>query len=234
MTAPIFILVGPPRSGTSALAQSFHEAGIRMFTDADPPDRHSPTGNHEDRRVRLLNNLLMGRNALGDLRDWDNPIYVRSGPDGADPRIADYVGMRAAHAGGKAWGVKDPRLCFLIEPWHEATRHLPVTWIHIERTDREASIASLVKMLPAKLHGAGDPDTLYRLASSWLEAFHLAVALGFERTGVVPYRTSYETLLDPAGREEVRARFGFGGPISCIDPSLNRQGGAARRPRLTA
>jgi hypothetical protein len=221
--APIYVIVGAPRSGTSALALSFKEQGIPMFVDADPPDRQSPSGNQEDRQVRLLNNALMGENGLGELRDWDNPHYAGSTTPKAARLIGAYVAARSGHAGRAAWGVKDPRLCFLIEPWHAATQGLPVSWIYIHRVNREASIGSLIQMLPEKLRDAGDSDSLYRLASNWLESYHLASQLGFHRAGIEPYRITYESLLTSAGQEEIAAHFGFRAPIRCIDPRLNRQ-----------
>lgn len=46
--------------------------------------------------------------------------------------------------------MKDPRMSFLIEPWSLATQEHSVNWIYIRRENREASISSLIKMLPAK------------------------------------------------------------------------------------
>lgn len=226
--APIYCIIGAPRSGTSALALIFREQGIPMYFGADAPDMDSPSGNQEDNLARRLNNRLMGANALGDLRDWDNPHY----PPAVDPAgvrlIRAYVDARRRHARGGAWGVKDPRLCYLIESWRRATQDLPVIWIHIRREDREASIRSLVRMLPTRLRHAGDPGSLYRLASNWLEAYHLASELGFHRTGLDPHRITYESLLSREGCDALAARFGFARPITCIEPRLNRQGRRAQ------
>ena len=228
MSGPaVYVVVGAPRSGTSALAMILREQGIPMYFGADAPDDDSPSGNHEDNLVRMLNNELMGANGLGDRRDWDNPHY----PEPAEPRqlrlIRAYATARLRHAGGGTWGVKDPRLCFLVEPWKRATEGLPVRWIHIRRENRDASIRSLVRMLPPRLRHTGDPDTVYRLASNWLESYHLASELGFHRAAIDPYRTTYEALLRGDGRAALARHCGFTRPITCVEPRLNRQG----RPR---
>lgn len=228
MSAPVYIIVGPPRSGTSALAGVLRRQGITMYMGADAPDIDSPTGNQEDALIRTINNHLMGRDATGRLRDWDNPHYVASVGDVQRRTIEAYVRCRARHAPG-AWGVKDPRMCFLLEPWHDALRGADVRWIHIRREDREATVRSLVKMAPARLRFSGDPIALYRLASNWAESYHLACDIGLARIGIDVYRLTFEELLTPAGQERLARHFGFREPVSGVRPELNRSG----RPRAS-
>jgi hypothetical protein len=225
---PVYIIIGPPRSGTSALAGLLHRQGIVMYMAADVPDLDSPSGNQEDCLARIIDNHLMGFNGLGSVRDWDNPVYVDARDDEQTGLIKAYLRCRERHAGCRAWGVKDPRMCFLIEPWHEATKHLTVNWIHIYRENREAMIHSLLKMMPARLRFSGDPKALYRLASNWAENYHLACKLGFARTGLKPYRLTYEDLLTREGQERLASEFAFQRPISGIRPSFNRSGDVTR------
>jgi hypothetical protein len=222
--SPIYLIVGAPRSGTSVLALILKEQGIPMYIGADAPDQDSPSGNQEDNLARLVNNSLMGRNGLGHRRDWDNPSYVRAATSTGLSLVRAYVATRSRIADGSSWGMKDPRLCFTIELWHAATRSLPVRWIHIRRENRKASVMSLIGMLPAKLRLSGESDGLYHLASSWLESYHIASELGFERTGIEPYAITYEELLTPSGRDALHRRFGFERPITCVNPKLNRRG----------
>jgi hypothetical protein len=194
-----------------------------MFMEADAPDVKSPSGTQEDTSVRLLHNKLMSYNGLGEVRDWDNPRYVPGTPSHVVEQLKTYICRRAEHATG-AWGVKDPRLCFLMEPWHAATQGLTVHWIHIYRENREATIRSLIAMLPTRLRSCGDPEDLYHLVANWAESYMLAINLGLARTGIKPFRLSYEQLLTPEGQARLAKHFGFQAPIRCVRPELNRQG----------
>lgn len=219
----IYIIVGAPRSGTSALALVFREQGITMFMESDAPNLQSPSGNQEDTQVRLLHNQLMGHNGLGEVRDWDNPSYVHGTPSHVIQEIKTYICRRYEHTAG-VWGVKDPRLCFLIESWHAATQGLTTHWIHIYREERDAMIHSLIAMLPTKLQSFAKSEDLYHLVTNWAEAYTLAIDLGFARTGIKPFRLSYEELLTPEGQAKLAKQFGFKAPICCVRPELNRRG----------
>lgn len=222
--SPFYFIVGAPRSGTSALALVLKEQGIPMYFCADAPDLDSPSGNQEDNLARLINNTLMAGGSGGRRCDWDRPCYVRTAKPPAERLLRSYISSRGRSAGGGSWGMKDPRLCFTLEPWHAATRDLPVRWIHIRREEREASVRSLIRMLPAKIRLSQDSEAVDRLASSWLESYLVASELGFERTGIEPLRVTYESLLTPQGREALRRELQFNREISCIQPTLNRQG----------
>lgn len=223
----IFIIVGAPRSGTSALASVLIEQGIPMWIGADAPTLASPTGNQEDALVRTIHNHLMGKNGMACFRNWDNPQYVRGSTDRAIRLLRAYMRCRSRQGG--TWGVKDPRLCFLIEPWHAATLRASVHWIHIYREDRDAMIRSLTAMLPAGLRLVNDARTLYHLVSNWAEVYTLAIELGFARTGVKPFHISYEELLTFDGQTRLSQCFGFRLPFLSLRPELNRQGKARFR-----
>jgi hypothetical protein len=222
----IYLVVGAPRSGTSALAWALRDQNIRMFVGADAPDLDSPTGNQEDNLARLINNRLMGRNSIGRWHDWDNPKYKMGASVEDVQLIQAYIRLRQNEA-NCSWGLKDPRLSFVIEPWYEATREMPVQWIHIYRENRHAVIASLVKMLPAPLRHCGDSTALHFLASNWVESYELACALAFERTGLHPFVLNYEELLTSQGQERLADQLGFTAPIIHVDPRFNRRGRSA-------
>jgi hypothetical protein len=230
VTQPVYIVVGPPRSGTSALAGVLRRQGIQMYMGADAPDIDSPTGNQEDALIRIINNHLMDRDATGRLRDWDNPRYVETIADSGRRMIEGYIRCRARNAQG-AWGVKDPRLCFLLEPWHEALRGADVRWIHIRRENRDAMVRSLIKMAPARLRFCGDPIALYRLASNWAESYHLACDIGLARIGVDVYRLTFEELLTPEGQQRLARHFGFREAVTGVRPELDRCGGGGKAAR---
>lgn len=226
----VYVIVGPPRSGTSALAAVLAEQKIQMFMASDPSTVDSPGGNREDNLGRLLNNYLM--TTFADRRhraDWDDPSYVPGAPAEAVRKIRAYSLLRSRHAGGP-WGFKDPRLCFLIEPWSDALSGTEVTWLFIERQDREATIASLIRMLPWRLR-TSEPAAIRGLVRAWANSFHLASELGFRRTGLVPLRFCYEQLLTQQGQQDLITKLGFDSPITKIDRSLNREG--RRRTRTS-
>lgn len=228
MTQPVYVIVGAPRSGTSALAGVLRRQGIDMYLGADAPDLDSPTGNQEDALIRVINNRLMGRDGTGRLRDWDNPRYVPAVSESQSRILAAYVRCRTRNASG-AWGVKDPRLCFVLEPWHEALRGRDVRWLHIRRENRDAMVRSLVKMAPARLRLCGDETALHRLASNWAESYHLASELGLARIGVDVYRLTFEELLTVEGQQRLARHFGFERPVTGVRPELDRCGAQSMR-----
>jgi hypothetical protein len=226
-----FVIVGPPRSGTSALAWALRDQGVSMAVGTDAPDIDSPTGNQEDNLARTIHNQLMGRSGAGLRHDWDHPRYVSGAPPAGVRLLQAYVRSRQRTAGGP-WGVKDPRLCFLIEPWHAATSGQRVHWLHIQREDRHATVCSLLRMLPEPLRSQGDRRVLYRLVSNWAESFHLACELGFARTGIDPFAITYEELLTTAGQSRLSRAFGFTGAMPHVQPAFNRQHRRARRFKI--
>lgn len=218
---PIYVIVGPPRSGTSALAWALRDQGINMFMNADQPDLDSPSGNQEDNLLRIVNNFLMSSEDRKIRRNWDSPTYVPGSPEKAVRLIQSYIRFRARNAVGP-WGMKDPRMCFLLEPWHAATLGLPIQWIYIHRHNREAMVDSLSRMLTPKLRYSLDRAGVHRLSSYWAESYHLACELGFARTMISPYRITYEELLTADGKERLKERFGFKKTIHSVKPQLNR------------
>ena len=224
MSEPVYVIIGPPRSGTSALTGVLRRQGVSMYIACDAPDVDSPTGNQEDVLIRVINNHLMGRNGNGELHNWDSPRYVASLSEQERRLTEAYVRWRRRHAAGKPWGVKDPRMCFVLEPWAEAFGGLDIQWIHIRRENREAQIRSLIKMARARLRLCGDPKALYRLVSNWAESYELACERGFARTKIAPYRLTFEELLTAGGQHRLAAHFGFREPLSGICPELNRCG----------
>ncbi|WP_157872042.1 sulfotransferase family protein [Gloeothece verrucosa] len=194
-----------------------------MFVGSDSPDLDSPSGNQEDALARLVHNRLMGRNGLGKICNWDNPRYVLGSNPDAVQHIKAYINFRIRNHTG-SWGLKDPRLSFLIEPWHMATQAMPVYWIHIYRENKDAMVRSLIAMLPAKLRYCKDDQGLYRLAANWAETYVLAIELGFARIGIQPYQLTYEELLTLEGQARLSKQFKFQVPIRCIRPDLNRKG----------
>lgn len=95
---PIFI-VGIGRCGTSTTARILHtQLGVSMGSRFREPDAGNPQGYWEDLDFRDINQLVMTQ-TWGGLH-----LFVRSLKTLIDARIA----------AGRPWGVKDPRLCYLL------------------------------------------------------------------------------------------------------------------------
>ena len=92
----MILVVGPGRCGTSTVARLLHERlGVNMGTTFRDPDTTNPQGFYEDLSFRDLNaDLLDGRVPFPQWHTrTTNMIRVRN---------------------GRRWGVKDPRLCYVL------------------------------------------------------------------------------------------------------------------------
>lgn len=91
----MILVVGPGRCGSSAIARVLHERmGVSMGKAFSKPDDHNPLGYFEDLEFKFINQgFLSGRLNFPDF--WS--------------RLASLVQQR-----GDPWGLKDPRLCYLI------------------------------------------------------------------------------------------------------------------------
>lgn len=110
---PPLLILGGHRSGTSLVAGLLWHAGLHLGTllGAGPDN---PRGFFESVDVLAAHEAIL----FGQDRDWTCP------PHRFDPRTADLTLLRRAAAGlaggGGSWGVKDPRLLFLLPAWVEA------------------------------------------------------------------------------------------------------------------
>jgi hypothetical protein len=116
------LIVGVPRSGTSAVAQLLSDAGLSFGDPAHFLDttvhKHNPNF-FEMEWVNQVNNLAV--EALGSLYSED---FLPVESDFADPaldklraRIVDQV--RAEFGDAPHIGIKDPRFCFTFPLWRE-------------------------------------------------------------------------------------------------------------------
>jgi hypothetical protein len=120
-----FIILGMHRSATSLIARSLHgECYLGSDDFFIPPAFDNPKGFFEDRRVVLLNDELL-KMAGGA---WDNPpskesILELKGKPLFDSTVDEYIKgtIMTLHkeADGKSVGIKDPRMCLLIDLWDQ-------------------------------------------------------------------------------------------------------------------
>ncbi len=109
--APLLIL-GGHRSGTSLVSGLFWHAGLHVG-ELVPAGPDNPRGYFESAEVLKAHEALLAAQE----RDWTCP------PHRFDARAADLGPLAAVLAGlasaGRPWGVKDPRLLFLLPAWLE-------------------------------------------------------------------------------------------------------------------
>ena len=108
---PLLIL-GGHRSGTSLVSGLFWHAGLHMG-GLVPAGPDNPRGFFESAEVLAAHEALLAAQE----RDWTCPPH-RLDPHACDLEPLAAVVSRLASA-GRPWGVKDPRLLFLLPAWLE-------------------------------------------------------------------------------------------------------------------
>ncbi len=105
------VITGPPRSGTSMIAQLLHSAGVHLgsllLTNAEP---HNEKGLYEDDKVIKINDLLLatcGGSWVIPPREED---LARVDPG----TIIESVCVAEQR---KVWGFKDPSFSLLLDLW---------------------------------------------------------------------------------------------------------------------
>lgn len=109
--APLLIL-GGHRSGTSLISGLLWHAGLHLG-DLLPAGPDNPRGFFESVEILAAHEGLLAAQE----RDWTCPPYR------LDPHACDLAPLAAVvqqlSAAGRPWGVKDPRLLFLLPAWLE-------------------------------------------------------------------------------------------------------------------
>lgn len=110
---PPVLILGSHRSGTSAVAGLLTKAGGLELGEVMPGTPANPKGYFESVAIVRAHNTILS--AMD--RDWTCP------PPDFDiapiPREALEAEVRALDATGQVWGVKDPRLLFMLPAWVE-------------------------------------------------------------------------------------------------------------------
>ena len=122
------LVVGPHRSGTSAVAGVLHHLGLFMGDKLLGPARGNTKGHYEDLEFLALHDQIIGR--------WDRPH-----PHFPPHRAAYIALITKREASHQLWGLKDPRLCFMLRFF---VNILPDTKIIFVYRDSESAICSLM------------------------------------------------------------------------------------------
>jgi hypothetical protein len=149
------VVLGAPRSGTSALTGTLHMLGVEVGEHLLPAGSSNPRGYWEHREITVIHDRLL--QSLG--RSWSDARPLPEGwletraAAGAARRIRDV--LNRDFAGKALWAIKDPRLCRLVPLWRPMLRDLGVEprYILALRAPDE-SIASLQRGIRFTRHYA--------------------------------------------------------------------------------
>lgn len=189
-------VVGPSRSGTSAVAGALHSLGVYMGEKLMPPSLANPRGYFEDMQFVNINK----RFAPGGL-----PLTATE-PD--SPSKAAYVGLMNIRARKhRVWGVKDPRLC-RVGQWV-----IPLA--------RDARVVQVHRPLYSVADSLVDRDGLTReVAMSIALTEYQGVEALEKQLGVPWHCVEYNELLDDTAatiRKLARFVFAYVNPKPVID-----------------
>lgn len=110
MVCPPIIIVGMHRSGTSCLAGSLQQAGLRLG-DVHTANPYNRKGNREHPALMALHDKVLADNGAS----WHEP------PRGVVQWQSDHLEQRDAIIGDIAaegpWGFKDPRTLLVLDEW---------------------------------------------------------------------------------------------------------------------
>lgn len=134
------IIIGPHKSGTSAVAGVVHRLGVSMGNNLEPANESNPLGHFEDQDFINLNNDLLKR-AGGA---WHTPPSSLTIEQNADPILNDIREMLEVKArqGGHIWGWKDPRTCLTLGVY---VKLMQSPYIIVVDRDPKDTAASLYK-----------------------------------------------------------------------------------------
>lgn len=185
------IIAGFHRSGTSALTQLLHSAGLHVGDRLLGAMPSNPYGHFEDRDFLELHRSIFAEH--GDDWQWDSsfPFYVSS---------SHWRQMRALvrkrdlnHA---SWGFKDPRACLLLGHWKYL---MPDSRVVIVFRDPGDSVRSMeVRHARALLRGEGnaamhrrffeEPDHGFKLWDSYNRKLIAFAEAHLDDCMVIPFR----------------------------------------------
>ena len=122
-----YAIVGPHRSGTSAVAGVLYHLGLFLGDDLLGPGKGNVKGHFEDREFLALHDKIIG--------NWENPQV-----DFEPYREAYTALIRKREAEHQVWGLKDPRLCFVAPHFLQIAHNVKVVLVY---RDLKACTASL-------------------------------------------------------------------------------------------
>jgi len=145
-------IAGFHRSGTSAVARSFHLGGLFLGDELLGSEPSNPYGHFEDKAVIDIHQELLEVNRT----DWKShrafdPIV----PDSSWEAMRSLVEARTAL--GRPWGFKDPRVCLFLPLWLHLVPDARIFLVF--RTPAETIRSLHMRHSRQLIEGKGRPET---------------------------------------------------------------------------
>lgn len=114
----MFLITGSGRSGTSAVAQLLHEAGLSVGHDLIEPDEHNAEGYFEERMVIMINDAILKAAGVGEWFTTATRAQIREAVTQYVEHMREQVKVATP-----VW--KDPRFSWTLEPWLDVLPERP-------------------------------------------------------------------------------------------------------------
>ena len=189
-TKTAVMVLGVPRSGTSALARLIPVLGIELGDEMVPPSHNNPRGFFEDTAVQRINVKLL--ELAGRHLEWPgfDRTKVQFAPDYKRLRYEAAALLRQRFANLDFWAFKDPRATRLLFFWQSVFAEISCADVYIYALRHPAKVAT-------SLCASSGLKPLVGLAL-WLECTLSAVQETLQKPAVF---VSYDNLLaDPRGQ----------------------------------
>ncbi|MBO1254134.1 hypothetical protein J3L16_00385 [Alteromonas sp. 5E99-2] len=118
-TSTFYLCTGFHRSGTSLVAQSLAQGGVKMGDELMGATFSNPLGHVEDMPIVKLHDRVFAVNGTDWRYTGDVPLYK---PSWLSDNIRDYLDGKASNGAGY-YGVKDPRAVFYLDDWQASTNN---------------------------------------------------------------------------------------------------------------
>ncbi|WP_051275403.1 glycosyltransferase [Aestuariibacter salexigens] len=120
-----YFVLGMHRSGTSAIASTFHHLGVSFGEALLPATEDNPKGYFENKALQAFNEELLVTEGHG----WDSVFFDVDDfdPDKRQRLVRQATKILESEFGiFQQFGLKDPRLCLLFPIWEEACKALDI------------------------------------------------------------------------------------------------------------
>lgn len=117
----VFALLGPPRSGSSAIMRGLACLGVHLGDNSNlrAPDPNNPEGFWEDKKVKAICEAFMADSGLrwDSLRHLDHAEFSTGIGHQYFTQAVSVVTDAVNSAPNKIWGVKNPRMALMVSFW---------------------------------------------------------------------------------------------------------------------